>query len=255
MSPPALSLRGVSKSFSGVRALAEVGLDLWPGHTLAILGPNGSGKSTMIEVAARSLEPDSGVVEIGGRSIMNIGAHRLAGLGIGRVFQTPVPLDDLRVSDRLALSCYSQLPWRDRLRPRGILARATFVLAGYDDWTVAAGLAGRLSARMGNLTYAEQRYLDLASAAHLGRRLLLLDEPTAGLSGEERLPVIDLLRRLAARGVAILLVEHDLDFVARVADRACVMERGSIRRSGPAAEVLASGELAEIYLGGVPADA
>lgn len=255
MSDSALSLRGVSKSFFGVDALVDVSLDVRPGETFAILGPNGSGKSTLIEVAARTIEPDSGTVAIGGRSAMHLAHHQLAAIGVGRVFQTPLPIDGMRVADRLALARYACSTTWERMKPGGITRTGRTILEEFGSWAGAPIAIPAGDEWVGALSYVEQRHLELIIAAYIGRTVLLLDEPTAGLSAEERLPVVSLLRRLVAAGVAVLLVEHDLDFVRRVADRACVIEQGSILRTGSATEVLGSPELSEIYLGVAPADA
>lgn len=246
MTSSALSLIEVSRAFGPVQALADVSVEVPPGVAVAVVGPNGSGKSTLLGVAGLSLLPDFGDIQLAGKSILGCRPWQLPNLGVGRVYQMPSPHPNGLVAERLALARYAHSSaWR-RLRPGG--AAQAEVPAAFMADLERLGLADQLRAPMASLTYAERRYLDLAAASLAGRSVLLLDEPTAGLSQEERRPVVDTLLRLKAAGVAILLVEHDLNFIRTVADQCVVLEQGCVCCSGSVMDVLASRELKKLYL-------
>lgn len=247
MSKPVLSLRGIRRAFGGEPVLEQVNLDLQAGEVAALVGPNGSGKTTLFNIIGRLDRPDAGDVLLFGESILDRRPDELASLGLARVFQHSAPWEGWTVRDRLATGRFAvtslqRLASSSTLRPPAHPEDALQAMA-----VQAFGLEGLMRARLDRLPYRDRRYVEFASALGSRPRILVLDEPTAGLSPEEREPVRLVLRSLVRAGVAVLLVEHDLDFVAAVADRCVLLGRGRVLVDGPTATVLASPELRQTY--------
>jgi len=244
-----LSMMDASLSFGGVRAVNGVSLRVDPGEILALIGPNGAGKSTLVNLISGVYRGDTGRIEYRGEDISSTRPHERARAGIGRTFQTPIVSPDLTVYDNVR----SGAPeiWSEKLGAallagrRGVSASKARV-----DWALGAvGLAGLVELTPDELSYGQRRALELARALASEPSVLVLDEPAAGLNESETAELSELLRRLAADGLAIILVEHHMDLVREVADRALCLIEGTPLVEGTPATVLADPRVTAAYLG------
>jgi ABC-type branched-subunit amino acid transport system ATPase component len=236
-----LSAEGLRVTYGGVRALDGVDLDLSSGHLIALVGANGAGKSTLLDCLSGHLRPDEGVVRYQGHDVTALGPDRRARLGLIRSFQDARLFPTLSVRDALLLAQERSMPtrilpalltlppWRAAER-----RRLSSALAVCD----RLGLSSYVDQRVGELSTGVRRVVDLACAIALQPRLLLLDEPSAGLASAEAAAVPGLLRQVHDdTGATIVLVEHDLPLVWGLADRIVVMEEGRIVADGRPSEV------------------
>jgi len=223
--------------FGGVRAVDDVSLSLAAGEFLAIIGQNGAGKSTFLNICTGYLRPDSGEVRVGGRSILGLKPRAIAKIGIARAFQHPQLFLQRSVLDhlRFAVSAGRAGFWRP-FHPLASAALADEVvgLLGLCDLELVAELPA------GAIPEGSRKLLDVAMALALAPRIMLLDEPTSGVSSAEKLGLMTrLVGALRARGVSAIFVEHDMEVVARFADRVAVWVEGRLLRVGSPQEVLA----------------
>jgi len=231
---PLLELRHLVKSFGGVLAVAGASLELAEGELLALIGPNGCGKTTLFNLVTGIERPEAGAIRFAGREIGGLSPQARARLGIGRTFQVPGVLAALSARENLEVAATAA--GRPRREAHEALERA--------------GLAAFAERAAGELPHGLQQRLELAMVLLQRPRLLLLDEPTAGLELGESLAVAARLRDLVAReGVAALVVEHDLAFVRALGSEVAVMLRGRIAARGPYAAVAADPEVRAAYLG------
>ncbi|MGA3217576.1 MAG: ABC transporter ATP-binding protein [Acidimicrobiales bacterium] len=236
---------GLSKRFGGVDAVRGVDLEVSPGERRVVLGPNGAGKTTLFNLICGIERPTSGTVELFGRDVTLMPVRRRAHLGMARTFQTSRVLRGLSVDDNLYLGALGAQGGhlriararRDReVRERGRRAGGR------------VGLEDRLKTLAGELSYGEQRQLELGVTLAGEPRLLLLDEPAAGLSSVERQRLTQLLLSLD-RAITLVMVEHDMDVALTVAERVTVMHRGAVVVEGPPAEIREDKLVRDIYLG------
>ena len=241
-----LEVRGLTKQFGALRASDGIDFDVAEGETHAVIGPNGAGKTTFIGQLAGNLRPDSGTVRFAGADITAFPAPRRARLGLARSFQITSVYPDFSVLQNVALaiqahSGHSFRFWRDARTDTALIEPAKKIL---DD----LGLAERSQVLAGNLAHGEQRQLEVAIAIATAPRLLLLDEPMAGMGIEESQRMIALLASLKRRH-AIILVEHDMDAVFRLADRISVLVYGRLIATGTPEKIRANEEVRRAYLG------
>ena len=246
MTKPILEVRGLDKTFGAVRACDGVTLALDPGELHAVIGPNGAGKTTLIGQLAGEIAPDAGAVRFRGQDITGLPAHARAARGLARSFQITSLFPRLTALGNVALAVQAHAGhsfrfWRPAAREAALIDPARTALA-------QVGLADRAGTRAGALAHGEQRQLEIAMALATEPRLLLLDEPTAGMGIEESARMIALLAGLKGR-VAILLVEHDMDAVFALADRITVMVYGRVIATGTPREIRANAEVRRAYLG------
>jgi len=246
MAEPLLAARGLVKRFGGLTATDGIDLDAFPGEIHALIGPNGAGKTTLIGQLTGELDPDAGRVLFEGRDVTQLPVHRRAQLGLARSFQITSLFADLTVIENVALavqirSGHSFRFWRITSRDRTLLDPARAVLD-------RVGLAARANAPAAELSHGEHRQLEIALALASEPKVLLLDEPMAGMAPEESQRMIQLLRQIKGQA-AILLVEHDMDAVFALADRISVLVYGRVIASGSAAEIRANDEVRQAYLG------
>jgi branched-chain amino acid transport system ATP-binding protein len=242
----ALQLDGVSKSFGGLQAVVRVTLAVRPGERRALIGPNGAGKTTLFNLIAGALPVSSGTINLFGRDVTGVPAHRRASQGLARTFQITNLFPDLTVLENCLLAVQALTPTRfAMLRPMGAFpdlrerARATLE---------AIGLGGLATAQVRNLSHGEQRQLEIALALAGRPRLLLLDEPTAGLSPAESRLMAALLRTLDP-AITVLMIEHDMDIALELSEMVTVLHYGQIIADGRCDEVRANSQVREIYLG------
>lgn len=246
MADPVLEIRGLTKSFGALRATEEVSLALMPGEVHGLIGPNGAGKSTLMGLVSGRIAPDAGVVRLAGRDITALSVARRARLGLGRSFQVSTLIPDYSALRNVMLALQATEGHSFRfvwpvMHDRRLRAGAETILA-------RVGLRARASVEAAVLSHGERRLLEIAVALALQPKCFLLDEPMAGLGAEGTRALITLLDTLRHEA-PILLVEHDMDAVFRLADRVSVLVSGRIIASGPAAEIRADPQVRAVYLG------
>lgn len=246
MNAPILAVRGLVKHFGGLIATDSVDLDVLPGQIHALIGPNGAGKTTLIAQLAGELRPNGGSIALDGRTIDALPAAARVARGLARTFQITCLLPDCSVRDNVAIAVqirqgHSFRFLRNAHRDEGLRGEAETRLA-------AAGLAGRADEIVANLSHGERKQLELVVALATRPRILLLDEPMAGLGHAESQQMVETLRALK-KDVAMLLVEHDMEAVFQLADRISVLVYGRVIASGTANEIRRDPEVRKAYLG------
>lgn len=246
MNAPLLEVRGLSKSFGGINATDRVDLDVREGEIHAVIGPNGAGKTTLIAQLVGMLPSDSGHIKFAGRDVTRLPPHARARLGMARSFQITSIFHAMSVLDNTLLAVqahdgHSYRFWRPARRDTRLTERAMAALR-------QVGLADKAMANAGGLSHGEHRQLEIAMALAGTSKLLLLDEPMAGMGGEESARMVVLLRGLKAVK-SILLIEHDMDVVFALADRITVIVDGKAIASAPPEEIRADENVRHAYLG------
>jgi branched-chain amino acid transport system ATP-binding protein len=240
-----LTVRGLTRRFGGVVAVSDVDLDIVPGERRAVLGPNGAGKSTLFNLIAGADSPTSGSIELFGRDVTHLGARRRTRMGLSRTFQTSRLLTGLTVADNLYVAAIGVSGGRFRLLRTGRDAEAR---ERARRTAASVGMTDRLDTLAGDLSHGEQRQLEIGLALIAEPRMLLLDEPAAGLSRAERQLLTQLLLSLD-RDVTLLLIEHDMDVALTVAERVTMMHDGVVIVEGTPAEIRADQRVHDLYLG------
>ena len=246
MTEAILQTRGLSRHFGGLAALSDVSLACEMGQVHAIIGPNGAGKSTLVNLLSGDLPVSAGQVLLEGRDITGYAADRISQLGVARSYQKTNLFPAFTAFENCRLAAQSRLPnsmhfFRPALARQDINAAAHRVLA-------QAGLPGRGHVPVSALSHGEQRQVEIAMALATRPRVLLLDEPLAGMGAEESMRIVVLLRELV-QDHAILLVEHDMDAVFAVANTLTVMVNGRVLESGTPEQIRSSRAVQEAYLG------
>jgi branched-chain amino acid transport system ATP-binding protein len=242
----ALDIDGLSKAFGGLRVTRNVSLAVAPGERRLIIGPNGAGKTTLFNLITGELTPDSGKIKLFGRDITAAPCRRRAHLGMARTYQiiTLFPRDTIVRNIMLALLGLSPLRWnalRDLGSQHALIAEARAVLA-------RVGLDHIAERPLGETSYGERRRVEIAMALAQNPKLLLLDEPFAGLSVDERRDVQKLLRGIS-REVTVVMIEHNMDVALELADRITLLHFGEVIVEGTRAAVVADPRTREVYLG------
>ncbi len=248
---PLLTATSVSKRFSGITALDDVSLDVEPGQAVGLIGPNGAGKTTFFNCLLGLLRPDAGRVLFAGRDLTHAPVYRRARAGIGRTFQRMELFAEMTVRDHLLVAERSRGGtgrfWKDVLNRSGPSAVERARAQATLDLLQLADVA---DAPIEALSLGRGRLVEVGRALMTDPRLLLLDEPSSGLDANETAALAETLRTVQAeRGTAVLLVEHDVEFVRSFVTRVFVLDFGSLIATGPTAEVLDSDEVRRAYLG------
>jgi urea ABC transporter ATP-binding protein UrtD len=239
---PILEVDHLSRNFGGLIAVDDVSITLAPGELRCIIGPNGAGKSTFFNLISGAIRPTSGQIRFGGRDITGLSVHRVAKLGIGRKFQVPSVFETLTVRENLGVAAIDK-----RLRPRDLFRRTAQERA-IDKALTRVNLAGRADVLAGVLAHGEKQWLEIGMALMTEPLLLLLDEPTAGMTADETHQTAGLVRALTDH-LTILVIEHDMQFVRDIASRITVLHRGAVLRDGTLAEIEADEIVRDVYLG------
>jgi branched-chain amino acid transport system ATP-binding protein len=246
MTESLLQIEGLTKRFGGVIASDAITLDIPPGEFHAVIGPNGAGKTTLIGLLAGEIAPHSGSIRFDRGDITTLPADRRSHLGLARSFQITSLFRDFTALDNVALavqahSGHSFRFWNDARHDDVLRAPAQAALE-------RVGLGARAAMRVDRLSHGEQRQLEIAMALATKPRLLLLDEPMAGMGPDESARMVAMLRELKG-GITILLIEHDMETVFALADRITVLVYGRIIASGDPAKIRADAAVREAYLG------
>jgi len=243
---PALEVRGLSKAFGGLPAANDISFAVMPGERRLVIGPNGAGKTTLFNLIAGDLGSDAGSIRIFGREVSRMKPHLRARCGLARTYQiiTLFTKDTLEHNVVLALLGLSRARW-SAFRPLAahaeLFGEARRVLA-------LVGLEGEARRHVSEVSYGDRRRLEIALALAQSPRLLLLDEPLAGLSGEERQAVRELIGAIP-RETTVVMIEHDMDTALELAERITLLHYGQVIVEGTRAEVVAHPMTREIYLG------
>jgi len=245
-----LSVRNVNKRFGGLQALNDVNLEVQEGDVHAIIGPNGAGKSTLLNCFVGKLEPDTGTVDFDGGSLLGIKPHQINQAGVARVFQTPEVFGALTLRENVMIPAFARRDgafrlsaWRGVVGERDIEAKAMGLLED-------VGLAGKADAIAGQLSRGDKRRLELAMCLVQDPKLLLLDEPTAGMARADTNNTIDLLKTIAHKGITMVVIEHDMHVVFSLADRISVLAQGTVIAEDLPEKIKGNPKVQEAYLGG-----
>ncbi|MDM0043841.1 ABC transporter ATP-binding protein [Variovorax dokdonensis] len=245
-----LHVKGVGKNFAGLRALNDVNLSVEEGGVHAIIGPNGAGKSTLLNCFVGRLTPDSGSVTFAGRSLIGLSPHEINQAGVARVFQTPEIFPELNLLDNVIIPALARRDgafavngWSRADQQHELRDRALHMLEDVE-------LADKRHLQAGNLSRGDKRRLELAMCLVQDPLLLLLDEPTAGMSRADTNSTIDLLQRIGGGKVTKIIIEHDMHVVFSLADRISVLAQGTVIAEGEPEAIRGDPRVQEAYLGG-----
>ena len=246
-----LEVSGVSVTFDGFRAINNLSIEIGEPELRAVIGPNGAGKTTFMDIITGKTRPDSGKVLWGERniSLLDLSESQIAMEGIGRKFQKPTVFEAQTVQQNIAMSI------KDRRGPFSVLFDRPTAAAAARIAEIAAeiGLADQLSRTAGELSHGQKQWLEIGMLLAQDPRLLLVDEPAAGMTAQEREHTTDILKR-AAQTRAVVVVEHDMEFVRRLDCRVTVLHEGSVLAEGSLDHVTSDPTVIDVYLGRKDAD-
>jgi branched-chain amino acid transport system ATP-binding protein len=245
---PLLECRRLVRRFGALVAVDEVDLAVEPGEIRAVIGPNGAGKSTVFNLITSVLKPSAGRIMFAGEDITAMPVHRVAQKGIARTFQLCHVFPALTVRENIRVAAQARHPGRWRFLGGSAVLRSSAAVADESIERVRLGELADIAAAM--LSHGDQRLLEVAMAIAQKPRLLMLDEPTQGLSIEETGRAVQILKELAAGDLSVLLVEHDMEVVFELAHNITVLHRGRVIADGSPAAVRANAEVRSAYLGG-----
>jgi len=243
-----LEVSNVSKSFGSLVAVRDVSLAVAPGELRAVIGPNGAGKTTFFNLISGLFAPSAGTIVFDGQDITRLVPHRRVALGMARTFQITEIFPELSIAENVRIgvevaSGFRLRPWLRRAENTAIKERIAEILA-------LTNLSGKADRIVGELSHGDQRAAEISMALTLKPRILLLDEPTAGMGDQETYEVTSLIRRLhREQGYTIVLIEHDMRVVFNLADRIMVLDQGAVLAQGTPQEIAANETVQAAYLG------
>lgn len=247
-----LEVQQLSRDFGGVRAVNQVDFEVRQGEILALIGPNGAGKSTVLNMVSGVIPPSAGEIRFDGKPMAKVPGHEYAGLGITRTFQNLQTFDDMTVLENVMVGMHTRT--RSSLLACGMNLGSSRreeqeMRERAQIWLEHVGLAEEISSLAGSLPYGKLRLMEIARAMVAGPRLLLLDEPAAGLNHTETAEMSRMFQEIRANGTAILLVEHDMDMIMTIADRIVVLDQGAKIAEGTPREIQENPRVIAAYLG------
>jgi branched-chain amino acid transport system ATP-binding protein len=247
-----LTARGIVKRFGGLTAVDGVSLELAAGSLTGLIGPNGAGKTTFFNCLAGSLRPDEGSIAFEGERIEGLRPDAIFKRGLGRTFQIPKPFPAMSVLDNVMLAPLNQdgeVFWLNWLQPGRVARREQAVRAAARDWIDFVGLTPLIDAPARVLSGGQRKLLELARVMVAEPRLVLLDEPGAGVNPALLETIVDKIAALNRRGVAFLIIEHNMDVVTTLCTTVTVMAEGRVLASGPPRDVVTDTRVIDAYLG------
>lgn len=239
-----LQVQNLIVSFDGFRAVNDLSLSIEKDELRVIIGPNGAGKTTLLDIICGKTRPSSGQVLFKGRDLIQLAEHEIVRAGVGRKFQTPSVYEDLTVTENLEIS----LPNGQDVLGSLFFRRTDEVMQRIISVADQVFLRGLLQEKAGRLSHGQKQWLEIGMLLIHSPELLLLDEPVAGMSPREREQTADLLKRIS-KGKSVIVIEHDMDFVKRIAQKVTVLHQGSLLSEGTVAEVQEDPRVIDVYLG------
>ena len=245
-----LSVKNVNKQFGGLKALHEVNLEIEAGTVHAIIGPNGAGKSTLLNCFVGRLDPDTGSVDFDGVSLLGMKPHQINQVGVSRVFQTPEIFGDLTLVENVMIPAFARRDGAFRINAWCQVEDELSVRENAMELLEDVGLATSADIISNQLSRGDKRRLELAMCLVQQPKLLLLDEPTAGMARADTNNTIDLLKKIAKRGITMVIIEHDMHVVFSLAEKISVLAQGTVIAEGLPNEIKGHPKVQEAYLGG-----
>jgi urea transport system ATP-binding protein len=244
MQPFLLQAEGLTVSFDGFKAVDDLSIYIKTGEIRAIIGPNGAGKTTLLDLITGKTKPTAGTVKFRNIDLTHMREHEIVHAGIGRKFQTPSVYETLSVFENLEMSYPGARHWFGAW----LFKRTNEVVAKVESVAELMGLADHLHATAGTLSHGQKQWLEIGMLLIQEPQLMLLDEPVAGMSVHEREKTVELLKVLC-EGRAVVVIEHDMEFVARIAHHVTVLHQGKLLAEGSMAAVQCDPKVVEVYLG------
>lgn len=245
-----LQVENVNKTFGGLHALSKLNFEVEEGTVHAVIGPNGAGKSTMLNVCIGQLIPDTGIVSFDGKIITGMQPYEINQLGIARVFQTPAIFSDITVLENVMIPALAHRDGKYMVRPFRSLRKDTEIRDAAMAALEKMNLTDLVQKKAGSMSRGNKRRLELAMCLVQEPRVLLLDEPTAGMARLDTNRTIETLKMIKKTGMTKVIIEHDMHVVFSVADRISVLAQGTIIAEGTPDEIRANPKVQEAYLGG-----
>lgn len=250
---PLLAVKRISKTFGGLKAVSHVGFEVGEGEIIGLIGPNGAGKTTVFNLITGIVTPDSGSIVFSGKDLAGQPPHQVAKEGIARTFQNIRLFRNMTVLDNVRSAFHCRLSygmWQAACHSRGFTEAEKQVTERSEEALSRFGLLDKATQLAANLPYGSQRRLEIARALALGPRLLLLDEPAAGMNPNETGALMELIRSIRTDfGTTVLLIEHQMGLVMRLCERIVVMDFGQVIAQGLPCEIRANPRVLEAYLG------
>lgn len=245
-----LQIKNVNKRFAGLKALDEVNLNVEPSTVHAIIGPNGAGKSTLLNCIIGRLEPDTGIVDFDGVSLLGRKPHEINQAGVSRVFQTPEIFGELSLIENVMIPALAHRDGAFRINAWSSMHDEADIRERAMQQLKDVNLADRADSIASQLSRGDKRRLELAMCLVQQPKLLLLDEPTAGMARADTNNTIDLLKQIASHGITMVVIEHDMHVVFSLADTISVLAQGTVIAEGLPDEIKGNPRVQEAYLGG-----